>query len=190
MKEPVIDKKVAVFLADGCEEIEALSVTDLLCRAGIPHTTVSINETEDVTSSHGIHIKADTTIHNLKFEEYDMLVLPGGLPGTTNLASCKVLTDQVLAFAAEGKQLAAICAAPSVFANLGLLKGVKACCNPGFESVLIEKGADLTQDPVTVCGNFITSRAMGTAIPFGLAIVEHYLGSDVAQELGHNILYR
>ncbi len=183
------DRKVALFLADGCEEIEALTVVDLLYRAGIPLTTVSITGTTTVVSSHKVTIIADTTIQDLPFEEYDMLVLPGGMPGTLNLEACDELIDQVKIFAAAGKQVAAICAAPSILAHLGLLEGRHATCNPGFEDHLISGCAILEHKSVVVDGNLTTSRAMGTAIPFGLAIVEHYLGKDTAKDLSANVLY-
>ena len=183
------DKKVALFLANGCEEIEALTVYDLLFRAKIPVTSVSITDNHLVTSSHGVRILADAIVSELDFDEFDMLVLPGGLPGTTNLGDCNALTDQFVRFYESGKQIAAICAAPSVFAKLGLLKGREATCNPSFEGVLEENGAILTRQPVTISDNIIMSQAMGTAIPFGLAIVEHYQGKDAADALGKAILY-
>lgn len=183
------DHQVALFLADGCEEIEALTVVDLLYRAGIPLTTVSITDTTKVVSSHKVTIIADTTISQLDFDAYDMLVLPGGIPGTPNLEACDLLTSQVKAFASAGKQIAAICAAPSIFAHLGLLKGKHATCNPGFDAHLVEGGAILEHKSVVVDGNIITSRAMGTAMRFGLTIVAHYLGSDAAENLAAKILY-
>ena len=153
MFEAKTDLKTAIFFADGCEEIEGLTVVDLLYRAGIPCTKVSINDIPEVTSSHEVTFRTDTTIAELDFSEYDMLILPGGVPGTPNLRACDKLMEEVVSFHKEGKQIAAICAAPGIF------------------------------------GNIITSRAMGTAIPFGLAIVEHYLGRDTARALGENILY-
>lgn len=189
MFEAKTDKKTAIFFADGCEEIEGLTVVDLLYRAGIPCTKVSIHEKPQVTSSHEVTFCTDTTISELNFEEYDMLILPGGMPGTLNLGACKALTEQVTAFCKSGKQIAAICAAPSIFAELGLLNGIKATCNPTKDSVLIENGALLSHDTVVVSGNIITSRAMGTAVPFGLAIVAHYRGEEAAEALRKNILY-
>lgn len=185
----VKNAKVALFLADGCEEIEALTVYDLLFRSSIPVTLISITDSLLVTSSHGVRITADTTIGDIDFDEFDMLVLPGGLPGTTNLGSCTLLTDKVKEFYACGKQIAAICAAPSVFAKLGLLDGRKATCNPSFENVLAENGALLTKEAVTVSDNVTTSQGMGTAIAFGLSIVEHYKGKKAADDLGRKVLY-
>ena len=180
--------KTAIFFADGCEEIEGLTVVDLLYRAGIPCTKVSIHEKPEVTSSHEVTFRTDTTIEGFPFEEYDMLILPGGVPGTPNLRACEPLMEQVRAFYKEGKQIAAICAAPGIFAELGLLKGIPATCNPTRDELLKESGALLSHERVVVSGNIITSRAMGTAIPFGLAIVAHYLGEDAAKALKENIL--
>ena len=189
MFEAKTDLKTAIFFADGCEEIEGLTVVDLLYRAGIPCTKVSINPVPEVTSSHEITFRTDTTIDALDFDDYDMLILPGGVPGTPNLRACAPLMDQVVDFCKKGKQIAAICAAPGIFAELGLLKDVPATCNPTRDECLLENGAKLTHDQVVVSGNIITSRAMGTAIPFGLAIVAHYLGEETARALGENVLY-
>ena len=189
MFEPKTDKKTAIFFADGCEEIEGLTVVDLLYRAGIPCTKVSINDKPEVTSSHEITFRTDTTIKELNFDEYDMLILPGGVPGTPNLRACEPLMEQVVSFYKKGKQIAAICAAPGIFAELGLLKGIPATCTPTRDPLLIDSGALLSHDTVVVSGNIITSRAMGTAVPFGLAIVSHYLGQDTARALQENILY-
>ena len=159
--------KTGIFLADGFEEIEALTVVDLLRRAGIDITTYSIMGKKQVMGSHNIAVEADELLENCDFDALDMVILPGGMPGTRNLDECKALTDAVVAFNGAGKTLAAICAAPTVYGRLGLLKGKKACCYPGREGDLI--GADVQMSEVTVDGNFITSRGMGTAIPFGLA---------------------
>ena len=118
-----------------------------------------------------------------------MIILPGGMPGTLNLRACAPLMEQVKAFCENGKMVAAICAAPSILAELGLLRGVRATCNPSKDDVLKENGALLSGDKVVVSGNMITSRGMGTAIPFGLAIIVHYLGEDTAHSLGENIIY-
>ena len=189
MSDITNDRKVALFLANGCETIEALTVADLLYRAGIPCTKVSVNSTPVVVTSHNVTVVADTTIDHLNFDDYDMLVLPGGIPGTPNLKACEPLMVQVVRFHAEGKMIAAICAAPSIFAELGLLKGVPAACNPSVEQILIDGGAKLEKKNAVTAGNIITSRAMGTAIPFGLAIVKHYKGKEAAEQLGRNILY-
>ena len=189
MSNNVSEHKAALFLANGCETIEALTVADVLFRAGIPCTKVSVNSTPVVVTSHNVTVVADTAIDHLNFDEYDMLILPGGVPGTPNLRACGRLMDEVVSFYKKGKQIAAICAAPGIFAELGLLKGIPATCNPTRDELLIESGAILKHDKVVISGNIITSRAMGTAIPFGLAIVAHYLGEDTARALGENVLY-
>ena len=183
------EHKVALFLANGCETIEALTVADILYRAGIPCTKVSVNSTPVVVTSHNVTVVANTTVDHLDWDSFDMLVLPGGIPGTPNLNACAPLMEQVARFHRKGKMIAAICAAPSIFAQLGLLKGVRATCNPSVESILLDGGADLVRENAVTTGNIITSRAMGTAIPFALAIVEHYLGKEKADDLGRNILY-
>lgn len=183
------EHKVALFLANGCETIEALTVADILYRAGIPCTKVSVNSTPVVVTSHNVTVVANTTVDHLDWDSFDMLVLPGGIPGTPNLKACAPLMEQVARFHRKGKMIAAICAAPSIFAQLGLLKGVRATCNPSVESILLDGGADLVRENAVTTGNIITSRAMGTAIPFALAIVEHYLGKEKADDLGRNILY-
>ena len=191
MFKKVIDERVAVFLAEGMEEIEALTVIDLLFRAGIPCETVSITNSSVVASSHDVSVVADRGMDDTRFhfDDYDMLVLPGGMPGTTHLEECDALTDQVEHFVREGKQVAAICAAPTILAKLGLLEGKRATCFPNLQNVLEENGAIVCQDQVVIDGNIITSKGMGTAIPFGLAIVAHYLGQDVADDLARKIVY-
>lgn len=189
MSNTTSEPKVALFLADGCETIEALTVADILFRAGIPCTKVSVSDTPVVVSSHKVTMVADTTIGHLDFDNFDMLVLPGGMPGTLNLKACAQLTEQVVRFHREGRMVCAICAAPSILAELGLLKGVRAACNPTVEDILTANGAELVRENAVKTGNIITSRAMGTAIPFALAIVEYYKGKEAADALGRTILY-
>ena len=184
MSNTVSEHKAALFLANGFETIEALTVADVLFRAGIPCTKVSVNSTPVVVTSHNVTVVADTTIDHLNWDEYDMLILPGGVPGTPNLRACAPLMKRVVRFHREGKLIAAICAAPSIFADLGLLSGIRAACNPSVEQILLDNGADLVKENAVTSGNIITSRAMGTAIPFALAIVD-----EAADKLGKNILY-
>lgn len=186
--------KVLVFFADGCEEIEGLTVVDLLRRAGIDTCMVSITDERMVTGSHGIRFETDEILDNADFDGADFMVLPGGMPGTKNLEACSPLMERLDSFhdrIAKGEDIyiAAICAAPSIFAHRGYLKGLKACSNPGFESHLVEGGADLTDGPATLDAHIITSRAMGTAIDFGLKIIEVIKGKAEADELGKNILH-
>lgn len=181
-------EKTAIFLATGFEEIEALTVVDLLRRATIEISTVSITGERNVTGSHNITVEADTLLEDVDFNNLDMIILPGGMPGTSNLAACKPLTDKIKEFDEKDKMLCAICAAPTVFGGLGILKGKKACCFPGREGDLL--GADVQTTSVTKDGHFITSRGMGTAIDFGLAIIEHYQGSDAATSMASKIVYK
>ena len=186
MSNTVSEHKAALFLANGFETIEALTVADVLYRAGIPCTKVSVNSSPVVVTSHNVTVVADTTVDHLSWDEYDMLILPGGVPGTPNLRACAPLMKQVVRFHREGKLIAAICAAPSIFAELG---GIRAACNPSVEQILLDNGADLVKENAVTSGNIITSRAMGTAIPFALAIVEYCQGREAADKLGKNILY-
>lgn len=134
-----------------------------------------------------MNVEADLCFSQADFSEYDMLVLPGGMPGTRNLEAHEGLMAQVDAFYAAGKYIAAICAAPSIFGHRGILKGRKACCYPGFESYL--EGAEVTAGPVEVSEHVITSRGMGTAIDFALAIVEIFCGREKAAETAESIVY-
>lgn len=180
--------KTAIFLANGFEEIEGLTVVDILRRAKIDITTVSITGSKAVEGSHGIKLEADDTIESFNFDGVDMLILPGGMPGTKNLDACAPLKAKIEEFNNAGKMLAAICAAPTVYGKMGLLKGKKACCYPGCDVDLI--GADVTTEAVTKNGNFITSRGMGTAIPFALAILEHFNGKEAADQMAKAIVYK
>ncbi len=179
--------KTAIFLADGFEEIEALTVVDLLRRAGIEITMTSIMGKKSVTGSHNIKVEADELIEDLDFDSVDMIILPGGMPGTKNLDSCEPLKAKIRKFNDSGKLLAAICAAPTVYGKMGLLKGKRATCYPGCEGDLL--GADLQTTEVAQDGNFITSRGMGTAIPFGLAIIAQFQGPSSAQDMANKIVY-
>jgi len=179
--------KVYVFFADGFEEIEGLTVVDILRRAGVETQMVSIKEDVMVTGSHGIAVKTDVCLKDSDCSDADMLVLPGGMPGTKYLGACEKLTDLLIKFYAEGKKVAAICAAPSVLGDLGILKGKKACCYPGFEDRLA--GAEVVFDEVAVDGNVTTSRGMGTAIPFALALTAQLVSEEKALELKNGIIY-
>ena len=180
--------KVCIFLAEGFEEIEALTVADILRRAGIGTSLVSVTGEKQVTSSHNITVAADELFEDVDFAKVDMIVLPGGMPGTLNLEAHQGLMEQVDKFYSEEKWLAAICAAPSIFGHKGMLKGKKACSFPDFESHL--EGAEVVRDEVSVAGKIITSRGMGTAIPFGLEICAQLSGSEKAQEISDKIIFR
>lgn len=187
------DARVAVFIAPGLEEIEGLTVVDLLYRAGIPCDTVAITPSRQVTSSHEMTIVCDRSIADagFSFDDYDMLVLPGGIPGTPNLRACTPLCDALERFSAAGRPIAAICAAPSILAELGLLRGKRATANPGFQHVLAEQGAELVPDEsVVVDGNVFTSQGAGTAMAFGLEIVRHYLGDAAVERVREGVVLR
>jgi 4-methyl-5(b-hydroxyethyl)-thiazole monophosphate biosynthesis len=190
MSNTSTEHKVALFLADGCETIEALTVADILFRAGIPCTKVSVTDTPVVVSSHKVTMVADTTIGHLDFDSFDMLVLPGGMPGTLNLKACKALTDQVVRFHKEGRMIAAICAAPSVFAELGILKGVRAACNPTVEDSLNANGAVLVRENAVKDGNIITSRGAGTAEEFALATLASMTDTETADRIRKQVVAR
>lgn len=187
------EKRVAVFVAPGLEEIEGLTVVDLLFRAGIPCDTVAITPERTVTSSHEVTIVCKRSLldEDFSFDDYDMLVLPGGIPGTPNLRACAPLCEELAARAAACRSLAAICAAPSILAELGLLEGRRATSNPGFQHVLAEHGAVLLADePVVVDANLITSQGAGTAMLFALEIVRHYLGDEAVERVREGVVLR
>lgn len=174
-------KKVNVYLADGFEEIEAVTVIDVLRRAEVEVKTVSVSDNKEVTGAHGITVKADALLGAFDNAEADMLMLPGGMPGTKNLENSRELKEVIKTFMENGKYVAAICAAPSILGKMGLLNGVKAVCFPGFEQYL--SGAKLGSDIVVQDGNIITSKGPGTAIYFALKLVELLKGNEAAEEL-------
>ena len=146
--------KVAVFIADGSEEVEAITPVDILRRAKVDVDVVSIMESLDITASRNVKITADKLLDEINFEEYDLLVLPGGVRGTNNLNACGELKKQIVKFNDQGKGIAAICAAPTVFAGIGLLNGKDATCNPGCWGELRKNGANVIEDSkVFVNGN-------------------------------------
>ena len=172
--------KVAICMADGCEEIEGLTVVDVLRRGGMEIDMVSISGDPYVTGSHNISFCADKLISEVNWAEYDGIVLPGGIPGTPNLLANPEVVDALKLFAAEEKLIAAICAAPSVLGQVGLLEGKKAEKMPGCQ---------YQTDAVVSDGNIITSRGMGTAIAFALAIVEYFSDHETAVSLGEKFMY-
>lgn len=180
--------RLAVFFAQGYEEIEALTVIDICRRGGLEADMVSVTGGREVTSSHGITVQTDKKFEEADFAEYDMLVLPGGMPGTKNLEAHEGLMARVDDFYKNGKYIGAICAAPSILGHRGILEGKRACSYPSVESHL--QGAEVTAGPVEISGNVITSRGMGTAIDFGLAIVSVLCGEEKAEELAKGIVYR
>jgi len=180
--------KVSIFLADGYEEIEGLTVVDLLRRAKIEVTMVSITGNIKVTGAHQITSVADVLFEDADFNDADMLVLPGGMPGTNNLLEHKGLDLLLKEFHAKGKQLAAICAAPRVLGTKGLLKGKQATCYPGNEASLL--GALIRDTAVVTDGNITTSKGMGTAIDFSLSLIKSLKGEGEAESIAKAIQYQ
>ncbi len=182
---------VYIFLAEGHEEVEMLTVVDMLRRAGISIDMVSITGDRKVTGSHNITFVADRTLEEVTDEDFSdarMLVLPGGMPGTLNLKDCKRLTDKILKFDEAGKGLAAVCAAPTVFGGLGILEGRHATCYPGMEGDLT--GAIASEDDVVVDDYIITSRGMGTCIDFAGEIIAFLINRETADRIKKSIVYK
>ena len=177
---------VYVLLAEGFEEVEALTPVDLLRRAGVDAKLVGVTG-EMVPGTHGIGIQTDLTMDQADWDQAEMIVLPGGMPGTNNLYADKRVTDAVRKCYDEGKYVAAICAAPTILADLGLLKGKRVTCYPAMEKEI--QGAVITRAPVTVDGNLITSRGVGTAIDFALELIQILEGRAKAEEIAESIVY-
>lgn len=163
--------RVLVPLAEGFEEIEAVTVIDLLRRAGIDVHTASLDGPR-VTGSHGITVSADIALDAAVTDEYDMIVLPGGMPGAEHLKNDARIVSMLRRFAAEGRYTAAICAAPGVLAHAGLLEERAATSYPGFLDADSAPGIRLREEPVVIDGKVVTSRGPGTAMEFGLALIE------------------
>ena len=171
-----------VFLADGFEEIEALAPIDVMRRAGLSVTTVSVTDSLTVTGAHGIPVVADTLFAQCDYADAALLFLPGGLPGATNLQAHTGLFQLLTAKASQPDVIiSAICAAPLVLGGLGLLQGKKATCYPGFEDTM--QGAHYTAAKVTVDGHIFTACGPGAAWELGFTFVEHFCGADKADAL-------
>lgn len=179
-------KKVALFLANGFEEMEALGTVDILRRANIDVTTVSISETSRVVGAHNIPVEADALFDACNTMDFDAYILPGGMPGAKHLKEHAALGKLIKEASAAGKTVAAICAAPMVLGSLGLLEGKNATCYPGFENELI--GAKAKTDNVVVDGNIITGKGPGLVFDFGLQIVEHLVGVGTRKEVAEGLL--
>lgn len=176
---------IVVFLADGFEECEGLLVVDILRRAEFKVVMASIMGRRDVKSSREILIQADCLAENVDFENARMIVLPGGRTGTENLNKSNIVKEQCIAFAKD-KYIAAVCAAPSILASLGLMN--KTTVHPDFKDVIGE--VDVLDEPVVVDGNIITGQGLGATIPFALKLVETMVGKEKADQIKNAICYR
>lgn len=179
-------KRVNIYLAEGFEEIEAVTVVDVLRRAKIDARMISITDRLEVKGAHEITITADEIFGKADNFKADMIVLPGGMPGTRNLGEHKGLGEVILGFAEKNKLIAAICAAPSILGKLGLLDNKEAVCYPGFEEDL--QGAVVGSGILCQEGNYITSIGPGTAIYFSLRLVEVLKGREAAEELSKGMI--
>lgn len=190
---------IYVFLADGFEEIEAFAPVDILRRAGLEVKLVSITDDYVVTGAHGISVMTDTTIFQTtdsvpggwndaqRLGECDMIVLPGGLPGATNLDACQRLRDMIRVHYEAGRPLAAICAAPMVFGHMGIVTDKRITCYPGVESQLV--GANYTGAIVEEDGQFITGCGPAAAMEFGYRLAARFVDEDTVQSLREGMRY-
>lgn len=179
-------KKAFVFFATGFEEIEAIGTVDVLRRGGIEAVAVSITGAKQVIGAHGLNVVTDVLFSETDFSEADALILPGGMPGSSNLNAYEPLKELLLEQYRKEKIVAAICAAPLVFGGLGLLKGRKATCYPSFEPKLI--GATVVGDAVVIDGHVITSKGPGLVFDFALAIMTALKGEAVSEEVSAGLL--
>jgi len=179
-------KRITVHLAEGFEEIEAISIVDVLRRADLDVLVVSVTGNLEVTGAHHIKIKADVLFEQVRYDDVFMIVLPGGMPGAANLNNHSGLKAQIKQFNSQNKPLAAICAAPFVFGNLGILEGKQAVCYPGYEHLL--KGAEVLNVQVVESGNVITGNGPGSALKFALKIVEKAVSIEKADLITQQML--
>lgn len=176
-----------IFIADGFEEIEALTVVDVMRRAGMDVTVVSISDGLKATGAHGVSLLADKCFSDVDFSEAEWLVVPGGMPGTANLAKFQPLNELLVRHSRNNGKIAAICAAPAlVLAPLGILDGREATCYNGMESLC--NNAVMRGEPVVALDNLITANGPASALRFALAIVANSLGDGISQDIGSEML--
>ena len=175
------------FLATGFEEVEALAPVDILRRGGIEIKTVSITGDLVVESAHGVGIRADLLFDEADLASADLLMLPGGLPGATNLNAHEGLRRALAEHNARGRRIAAICAAPLVLGGLGLLEGRRATCYPGFEKYMT--GATYTAELFTTDGNITTGRGPAAVLPYSYALLEQFVGPEATKQVRDGMIY-
>lgn len=181
--------KVYEFLANGFEEMEAIVPVDILRRGGVEVTLVSVTGDETVCSSHGVSIKTDAKIEDIaNFDDADLLMIPGGMPGATNLRDNEEVRKALALQAEKGKRVAAICAAPLVLASIGVLKGKKATIYPGMESELINS-AEYTGAIVQEDGNITTGAGPMAAIPYGFKLLSYFVSKEEVEKVQHGMLF-
>jgi DJ-1 family protein len=181
-------KDVFVFLAEGFEEIEAITIIDVLRRGDVKVTTVSVTKNNVVTGVHGVPVTADVLFEDVDFSNGEMLILPGGGPGSQHLNEHAALKQLIADYYEAGRKVAAICAAPIVFGGLGILNGKKATCYPGCEAQLT--GAVITGEPVVKDGNVITGKGPGLAAAFSLEVLAELKGASAADQIAKDLLLK
>lgn len=180
--------KVYEFLATGFEDIEALIPLDIMRRAGVDFKTVSITGDLYVESAHGVSIKADMLIEDADMSDADLIMLPGGLPGATNLNAHNGVKKAIIEQNARGKMIGAICAAPMVLGGIGLLQGRCATCYPGFEKYL--EGAEYTHELCTVDGNITTGEGPAAALPYAYTLLAALTDRQTADQVAEGMMYK
>ena len=182
--------KVYVFLANGCEDVEALIPVDVLRRGGVEVVTVStVEDSQVVETSHGVQIVADAMFDDCDYRDADLLMLPGGMPGASNLFEHQGVCKAVLAQVEAGKKVSAICAAPAVvLAQLGVLDGKQATCYPGFERLLTK--AHYTGDLVTVDGNITTAEGPAAAFPYAYELLSQLVNKEVSDQIAEGMRFK
>lgn len=179
--------KVYQFMADGFEDIEALIPLDIMRRGGVEFQTVSITGSKDVTSAHGVTVMTDMTFDEACLDDADLLMLPGGMPGAENLNNHEGVKKALVQQVEKGRLVAAICAAPMVPGGLGLLKGKRATCYPGFEGYL--EGAEYTAELCTVDGNIVTGEGPAAALPYAYTLLSMLTDKETAAAVAGGMRY-
>ena len=180
--------KVYEFLATGFEDIEALIPLDIMRRSGVDFKTVSVTGSLVVESAHGVKIEADMLIEDADFGDADLLMLPGGLPGATNLNAHAGVRKALVEHNVRGKMIGAICAAPMVLGGLGMLEGKRATCYPGFEKYL--EGAEYTNELCTVDGNITTGEGPAAALPYAYKLLAALTDAKTADGIADGMMYK